>query len=172
MEKSKHNKIKRGKAEAAAIWIVFAVFLIYAVTLVFPFVWMFINSFKTSQEFFQGNIWGLPETWRFENYSEIFFGKPAADEASTPIVTTVTGKLFGVTHKYSIFHMFIVSILLTPADHAFEYLFFRNERLRRIEIQVSRQTGHLQRGDISDDRSHCRHSARTVSPDVCFRAYG
>lgn len=93
MEKSKHNKIKRGKAEAAAIWIVFAVFLIYAVTLVFPFVWMFINSFKTSQEFFQGNIWGLPETWRFENYSEIFFGKPAADEASTPIVTTVTGKL-------------------------------------------------------------------------------
>ncbi len=113
MEKSKHNKIKRSKAEAAAIWIVFAVFLIYAVTLVFPFVWMFINSFKTSQEFFQGNIWGLPETWRFENYSEIFFGKPAADEASTPIVTTVTGKLFGVTHKYSIFHMFIVSILLT-----------------------------------------------------------
>lgn len=134
-----------------------------------------VDVYQFVQDFagiFPGNIWGLPETWRFENYSEIFFGKPAADEASTPIVTTVTGKLFGVTHKYSIFHMFIVSILLTLADHAFEYLFFRNERLRRIEIQVSRQTGHLQRGDISDDRSHCRHSARTVSPDVCFRAYG
>ncbi len=111
--KLKNVKIKRGKSQAVAMWIVFAIFVIYSVSLVFPFVWMFVNSFKPSTEFFQGNIWGLPQTWRFANYSEIFLGKPVVTGSGSTIITTVSGKLFGNTFKYSIFHMFIVSIALT-----------------------------------------------------------
>ena len=39
--------------------IVFAIFIIYALTLVFPFVWMLYNSFKTNQEFFK-DVWAFP----------------------------------------------------------------------------------------------------------------
>lgn len=110
--KLKNVKIKRGKAESVAMWIVFAVFVIYSVSLVFPFVWMFLNSFKPSTEFFGGNIWGFPKTWRFANYSEIFIGKPI-ETASGFVETKLRGKLFGATFSYSIFHMFIVSVALT-----------------------------------------------------------
>lgn len=63
-------KIKKfTSGERAAIWIIFAVFSLYAVTLVFPFVWCFYNSFKTNPEFF-GDIWSMPEIWLFSNWSD------------------------------------------------------------------------------------------------------
>lgn len=109
----KNVKIKRGKAESVAMWVVFTIFALYSITLVFPFVWMFLNSFKPATEFFQGNIWGLPKTWRFQNYSEIFIGKPIVMSDGSVIETTIRGKLFGATYNYSIFSMFLVSIALT-----------------------------------------------------------
>lgn len=57
--------------EKIILGIFFAIFLFYAVTLVFPFVWMILNSFKTNPEFF-GNIWALPAKWLFGNYVEVF----------------------------------------------------------------------------------------------------
>lgn len=46
-------------------------FGIYSISLIFPFAWMFYNSFKTNPELFQ-NIWGLPEKWMFTNYLDVF----------------------------------------------------------------------------------------------------
>ncbi len=40
--------------------IVFIVFVLYALSLIFPFVWMLFNSFKTNSEFFK-NVWAMPE---------------------------------------------------------------------------------------------------------------
>ena len=40
---------------------------IYFVTLVFPFLWILLNSFKTSKEFFN-DIWSLPKNFSFDNY--------------------------------------------------------------------------------------------------------
>ncbi len=45
------------------------VFMIYALSIIYPFIWMFINSLKTGPEFYQ-NIWSLPEQWRWSNYSK------------------------------------------------------------------------------------------------------
>ena len=109
------QKIIRSTPQKIAMGIVFALFLIYSVTLVFPFVWMFVNSFKSPAEFFGGNIWGFPKTLRIANYSEIFVGLPVGGVDGAVIETTVVGKLFGAIHKYSIFEMFIVSIALTLA---------------------------------------------------------
>lgn len=71
----KENKMKSGKikkftsGENAAIWVIFVIFSLYAITLVFPFVWCFYNSFKINPEFF-GNIWSLPKKWLFSNWKE------------------------------------------------------------------------------------------------------
>jgi len=59
------------KGQKAILWTVFAIFSIYAFTLIFPFVWMLINSFKTNQEFFT-NIWSLPKNIGFKNYVSAF----------------------------------------------------------------------------------------------------
>lgn len=61
----------RSMTEKIILGIFFVIFLFYAVTLVFPFVWMILNSFKTNPEFF-GNIWALPAKWLFSNYVEVF----------------------------------------------------------------------------------------------------
>ena len=50
------------------MWIAFAVFAVYAITLIFPFVWMFFNSFKDNPEFFQ-NPWNMPKEFSFRNYT-------------------------------------------------------------------------------------------------------
>ncbi len=59
--------MKKSKTEKVTLWVFFAIFAIYSVTLIFPFFWLFINSLKTHQEFF-GQVWALPEEWLFSNY--------------------------------------------------------------------------------------------------------
>lgn len=63
--------MKRPKNERITLTIVFVVFVLYAITLIYPFVMMFYNSFKQSNEFFK-NIWSIPKNPTSENYKEIF----------------------------------------------------------------------------------------------------
>lgn len=63
-------EIKRGRRNAKAVadptgvkvakGIMFVVFLLYAASLIFPFVWMAINTFKTNSEFFE-SVWAWPK---------------------------------------------------------------------------------------------------------------
>lgn len=66
----KNVRQKRSKTAKIVIYIVFAIFIIYAFTLVFPFVWMLFNSVKTASEFFE-NIWALPEKLMLTNYLDV-----------------------------------------------------------------------------------------------------
>jgi raffinose/stachyose/melibiose transport system permease protein/N-acetylglucosamine transport system permease protein len=112
MEKAVLKKSRRSVDSNVILkWVFFAVFLVYSVTLTFPFIWMFYNSFKTSGEFFGGNFWGLPRKFTFSNYSEVFNGVKGADGSIIP--TTAVGELFGRMHEFTIIEMFLVSILLT-----------------------------------------------------------
>lgn len=43
--------------------------LIWAVTIIFPLVWILIQSLKTNQEFFM-NAWSLPQTLQWGNYAK------------------------------------------------------------------------------------------------------
>ena len=43
------------------------IFLFYAITLIYPFIWMFLNSLKSNNQFFQ-NVWSLPKPWVWNNY--------------------------------------------------------------------------------------------------------
>lgn len=71
LKEKRSNKIRRGKGESVFMWIMFALFLFYALSVMLPFVWVFMNSLKTNDEFFRD--WNaLPEEWRFKNYIEAF----------------------------------------------------------------------------------------------------
>ena len=63
--------MRRPKNERITLSIVFVVFLLYAISLVFPFLMTFYNSFKTSREFFE-NIWSFPKEFTLENYRTVF----------------------------------------------------------------------------------------------------
>jgi raffinose/stachyose/melibiose transport system permease protein len=41
--------------------------IIFFIVIVYPFIWMLLASFKTTNEIFD-NIWGFPEKWQFGNY--------------------------------------------------------------------------------------------------------
>lgn len=69
MEKNIHNV--RNKTQTVWLWIAFGCFTVYAISLVIPFLWVFLNSLKTEREFAQ-NALAFPEVWRFDNYVKAF----------------------------------------------------------------------------------------------------
>lgn len=50
---------------------IFILFSIYAVTLIFPFVWAFLSSLKTDDEYYE-KVFALPRNWLFSNYVQAF----------------------------------------------------------------------------------------------------
>jgi|SRR5690554_56658 len=80
-----------------ALWIIFGLFSIYAFTLIFPFAWMLVNSFKTNQEFFT-NIWALPQSFSFRNY-----------------VNVLNYNMNTAVGSFNIAHMFLLSVVITLA---------------------------------------------------------
>jgi raffinose/stachyose/melibiose transport system permease protein/N-acetylglucosamine transport system permease protein len=64
---------KISKTGKTFVWAAFALFALYAVTLILPMVWILINSFKGYQEWmFGGNIWGWPKNFTLSNWKEAF----------------------------------------------------------------------------------------------------
>ena len=49
-----------------------------ALIMVIPFIWMFLTAFKTTAELNQWPPTILPETWRFENFADVFRTAPFA----------------------------------------------------------------------------------------------
>ncbi|MBO6262029.1 MAG: carbohydrate ABC transporter permease [Bacilli bacterium] len=63
----------KGRALFAAV---FVLFFIYALSLLAPFLFLFVNSLKTPTEYLadsiDGNIFNFPQGWRFSNWVEVF----------------------------------------------------------------------------------------------------
>ncbi len=78
---TKHRKTgrllsKRTGGERAVFTVVFVLFLLYSVSLILPFLWMIMNSFKAHTEFVMdqaaGKTLGFPDVWRLVNYINAF----------------------------------------------------------------------------------------------------
>jgi len=76
--------------------IVFIIFMLYALSLLFPFVWMLLNSFKERSDFIS-NIWGLPVNFQISNYYDALIGF----------------QIQSGSNKYNIFEMFLNSVFVT-----------------------------------------------------------
>ena len=65
------ERIRRSKTETVIVWSVCIFFAVYAFTLVYPFYYLLINSFKTNLKI-RLDPFGLPEKWLFKNYVDVF----------------------------------------------------------------------------------------------------
>lgn len=63
--------VRRNPAHKKILIAFTVVFALYAAVLLFPFLWMILNSFKEKTEFFDAQ-WSLPNKLLFSNYLEIF----------------------------------------------------------------------------------------------------
>ena len=59
------------KTEMVVLWVLFLFFAIYALSLLYPFFWAFINSFKDKSEFVYEKF-AFPSVWKWQNYSYAF----------------------------------------------------------------------------------------------------
>ncbi len=69
--KPRKQKIVRGTTEKICITVAFIVFIIYTISIIFPFAWCLLNTFKDRREFIF-NIWGLPEKPILSNWRTCF----------------------------------------------------------------------------------------------------
>ena len=67
----RENKVKRSKSEKILVYVLVALLSIHSLTLLYPFLWMLMNSFKTANGFVK-DIWGLPVSWQFQNWIDAF----------------------------------------------------------------------------------------------------
>ena len=96
LKNSVKHKVRRGaqpksKFEKVIMVIVFVFFFVYAITLIYPFIWAFLNSLKTNREYFD-NSFSLPSQWLFKNYIEVFSFLEVPK--SNPMYTTGLGAMF------------------------------------------------------------------------------
>lgn len=66
-----------------------------AVTVVYPLIFIALVSFKNNQEFYS-NIWGLPQIWRWSNYSYAWISGKIGTYSINSIVITLSAVLGSV----------------------------------------------------------------------------
>lgn len=97
-------KKKKGRTIKIGMIIAFIAFAIYSISLLFPFVWMIINSFRSVQEWgatvsFK-DYWSLPKDWDFTNYITILKtevqGQNLLSMIGYSVLLTVLGTLINV----------------------------------------------------------------------------
>lgn len=93
---ARHHDVlyKRHGLEKATFIFVFIIFFIFALSFIFPFLWIIMNSFKGRMEF-ASDFMSWPSQFTWENYQEAF--------------TATTSKSTG---SYNIFQMLGMSILI------------------------------------------------------------
>jgi raffinose/stachyose/melibiose transport system permease protein/N-acetylglucosamine transport system permease protein len=67
---------KKAGSQKAASWVLFAFFLLYVITLLYPFLWIGMNSFKSAESFAYKPNSALFE-WNLRNYADAFMDKSA-----------------------------------------------------------------------------------------------
>lgn len=71
LKQKRSNKIKRGKGESVFMWIMFALFLFYALSVILPFLWMIIELAKKQRRIFR-KLELVSVKIKFENYADAF----------------------------------------------------------------------------------------------------
>lgn len=90
-KKAKENTVltKRSRGEKALFGIVFTIFVLYGLSLVMPFLYLFVNSFKDGLEYINdlngGGTLSAPDKWLFGNYLEAFTGMTMIDSMGNEV---------------------------------------------------------------------------------------
>ncbi len=72
--------------------ILYLILLMWTLVTVYPLIYTFFTSFKTQKTMYT-NMFGLPETWHFENYAGLFiemgFGRSIFNSLTVTVVTVI-----------------------------------------------------------------------------------
>lgn len=120
----------------------------YAISLIFPYIWVLLNSFKTVSEFYSNTTWTLPNSFRLENYIRALEETNMLSYFKVSFVVTIIGTVLQVVFsaitayilaKYKfkgnklIYTMAIVGFLIpTSGTLAPLYVFLKNTGLFNI----------------------------------------
>lgn len=64
--------IKKTPAFIAFFTVIFIILALHCVSLIDPFIWLFLNSLKTNYEYISNSSLLLPQDWLFRNYIDVF----------------------------------------------------------------------------------------------------
>lgn len=118
------GKMKRPKILEMLIM---GVFLVYAVAIIYPLLWMFLSGFKTTSQLFN-NTWALPESWSLVNYVAawnqgvgMYFMNSVIVTVATIILTILFGSYaayalsrFEFKHKRLVVMLVVGGLMLPP----------------------------------------------------------
>ncbi|MDL2230079.1 carbohydrate ABC transporter permease, partial [Treponema sp. OttesenSCG-928-L16] len=89
----------RRKQRGTAKIILYLVLIFFSVTALYPFLWLIIQSFKTSQDYLSSSKLALPRKWYAMNYPQTWqagsFGKLMFNSVIYTAAATIAATLFG-----------------------------------------------------------------------------
>lgn len=80
--------MKESRKVKILLWVVFALFMIYILTLMIPLYYLILNSFKTSGDFVQDR-WTFPKKFTFDNYIRAFEMRSGSTSLAMMFVNSV-----------------------------------------------------------------------------------
>ena len=75
--------MKESKAVKIFLWVSFAMFMLYILSLTIPLYYMILNSFKTNGDYVD-NRWGLPSVFTLQSFAKAFTMR--AGETTLPMM--------------------------------------------------------------------------------------
>lgn len=99
----KRDKLTTSKKQYALYWVMTGLFIIYALLLLYPFLWAFLCSFMQPREYVSkiGQFLPMPDKLDFSNYVQALK------------VTVLATDKYGVTMQYDIPSMILTTLLMT-----------------------------------------------------------
>jgi raffinose/stachyose/melibiose transport system permease protein len=86
----------------------YIILILYAITCIYPMVWLVLSSFKTNEELFR-NTWGFPEMLRISNYMNAIvqgsIGKYFLNSVIVSVIAVFLCVLLGSMASYAIVRM-------------------------------------------------------------------
>lgn len=70
--KKERNLVKMSPGFIVFFTLMFVILAIHCISLIYPFIWLFFNSLKTSYEYVSKSSLTLPTVWQFQNYVDVF----------------------------------------------------------------------------------------------------
>lgn len=89
--------------------------ILFAVVQIYPLIWLVFFSLKTNNEIFGGNIAGLPQKWRIENYINAFEQAHVTDYFLNSVIVTAST-------------IFLVILLSAMAAYAIERMVWKHSQ--------------------------------------------
>ena len=102
----KKERVKRTKAESIVIWSAFTLFVIYAITLLYPFLYIFLNSFRSNWEITSAGRMAFPKKLDWKFYGQVMeeypFDKYFINSVTLTLGQTLLGMMMTCMTSYTL----------------------------------------------------------------------